>query len=32
MAAKLARAPMLSPGRPPVWRREHRQKFWDLVG
>jgi IS30 family transposase len=22
---------MRSPGRPPVWRREHRQKFWDLI-
>jgi IS30 family transposase len=22
---------MRSPGRPPVWRREHRQRFWDLI-
>jgi hypothetical protein len=22
---------MCSPGRPPVWRREHRQRFWDLI-
>jgi IS30 family transposase len=22
---------MRSPGRPPVWRREHRQQFWDLI-
>src|SRR6266508_3952211 len=26
------RAPMRSPGRPPVGRREHRQRFWDAVG
>lgn len=25
------RAVMRSPGRPPVWRREHRQGFWDLI-
>jgi len=25
------RAPMCSPGRPPVWRREHRQGFWDAI-
>lgn len=23
---------MRSPGRPPVGRREHRQRFWDLIG
>jgi transposase, IS30 family len=23
---------MRSPGRPPVWRREHRQGFWDAIG
>jgi hypothetical protein len=22
---------MRSPGRPPVWQREHRQWFWDLI-
>src|SRR5262249_21171225 len=22
---------MRSPGRPPGWRREHRQKFWDAI-
>jgi hypothetical protein len=22
---------MRSPGRPPVWRREHRQEFWGLI-
>lgn len=31
MARKLGRAPMLSPERPPVWRRAHRQEFWDLI-
>ncbi|MET7427369.1 IS30 family transposase, partial [Dactylosporangium sp. NPDC005555] len=25
------RPAMRSPGRPPVWRREHRQGFWDLI-
>src|SRR4051794_7204267 len=30
-AAATGRAPMHSPGRPPVWRREHRQGFWDAV-
>ena len=25
------RLPMRSPGRPPVWRREHRQGFWDAI-
>ena len=25
------RAAMRSPGRPPVWRREHRQLFWDAI-
>ena len=32
MATQLGREPMRSPGRPPGWRREHRQEFWDLVG
>ena len=22
---------MRSPGRPPVWRRDHQQRFWDLI-
>src|SRR5215210_6228162 len=30
-AAATGRAPMRSPGRPPVWRREHRQVFWDAI-
>jgi IS30 family transposase len=30
-AAATGRAPMRSPGRPPVWRREHRQGFWDAI-
>jgi IS30 family transposase len=25
------RAPMRSPGRPPVWRREHQQRFWQAI-
>ncbi|MEE9533475.1 MAG: IS30 family transposase [Acidimicrobiia bacterium] len=25
------RPPMRSPGRPPGWRREHRQRFWEAV-
>ncbi len=25
------RPAMRSPGRPPVWRREDRQRFWDLI-
>jgi IS30 family transposase len=25
------RPPMRSPGRPPVWRREHRQRFWEAI-
>ena len=25
------RPPMRSPGRPPVWRREHQQRFWDAI-
>lgn len=31
MAAKTGRAAMRSPGRPPVWRREHLQRFWDAI-
>ncbi len=30
-SAATGRAPMRSPGRPPVWRREHRQGFWDAI-
>lgn len=30
-ASRACRAPMQSPGRPPVWRREHQQRFWDAV-
>src|SRR5436190_2315972 len=30
-AGVTGRAPMRSPGRPPVWRREHRQGFWDAI-
>lgn len=25
------RSAMRSPGRPPVWRREHQRRFWDLI-
>jgi IS30 family transposase len=25
------RAPMRSPGRPPGWRREHQQRFWEAI-
>jgi IS30 family transposase len=25
------RAPMHSPGRPPVWRQEHKRRFWDEI-
>lgn len=30
-AAVTGRSVMRSPGRPPVWRREHQQRFWDLI-
>src|SRR3954452_14741922 len=30
-AAATGRAPMRSPGRPPVWRREQPQGFWDAI-
>jgi IS30 family transposase len=30
-AAAVGRAPMRSPGRPPVARREHRQRFWVAI-
>ena len=28
---RASRAPMRSPGRPPGWRREHRQRFWAAI-
>lgn len=31
MSAKTGRPAMRSPGRPPVWRREHLQGFWQAV-
>jgi hypothetical protein len=31
-ADRAGRPPMRSPGRPPVGRREHRQRFWNAVG
>ena len=30
-SARTGRPPMRSPGRPPVARREHRQRFWEAV-
>jgi hypothetical protein len=30
-AAATGRPPMRSPGRPPVARREHRQRFWEAM-
>src|SRR6266540_3945206 len=30
-ADRALRAPMRSPGRPPVARREHRQGFWEAI-
>ena len=30
-AAKAGRPAMRSPGRPPVWRREHMQRFWEGI-
>jgi IS30 family transposase len=30
-ADRALRAPMRSPGRPPVARREHRQRFWEAI-
>ena len=30
-ANRALRAPMRSPGRPPVARREHRQRFWNAI-
>jgi len=30
-ADRALRAPMRSPGRPPVARREHRQQFWEAI-
>ena len=31
-SSRACRAPMESPGRPPVWQREHLQLFWDAIG
>jgi IS30 family transposase len=31
LADRALRAPMCSPGRPPVARREHRQRFWNAI-
>ena len=31
-ADRTCRPPMQSPRRPPGWRREHEQRFWDAVG
>ena len=30
-SARAGRAPMRSPGRPPVGRREHRRRFWAAI-
>jgi len=30
-AIRAMRGPMRSPGRPPGWRREHRQRFWQAI-
>ncbi len=30
-ADRALRPPMRSPGRPPVWRREHLQRFWETI-
>jgi IS30 family transposase len=30
-AAVVGRPALRSPGRPPVWRREHQRRFWDLI-
>ena len=30
-ADRALRPPMRSPGRPPGWRREHRQRFWEAI-
>jgi IS30 family transposase len=32
MAAQAGRSAMRSPGRPPAWRREHLQRFWQAIG
>lgn len=31
-ADRAGRPPMQSPGRPPGWRREHKQLFWEAIG
>ncbi len=30
-ADRALRPPMRSPGRPPGWRRDHRQRFWEAI-
>jgi IS30 family transposase len=30
-AGRALRPPMRSPGRPPGWRREHQQRFWEAI-
>ena len=30
-SARALRPPMISPGRPPGWRREHKLRFWDAI-
>lgn len=30
-ANRASRPPMRSPGRPPGWRREHQQRFWEAI-
>jgi IS30 family transposase len=30
-AVRAVRGPMWSPGRPPGWRREHLQRFWEAI-
>lgn len=30
-SARALRPPMYSPGRPPGWRREHQQRFWEAI-
>ena len=30
-SARALRPPMISPGRPPGWRREHKLRFWGAI-
>jgi len=30
-SARALRPPMISPGRPPGWRREHKLRFWETI-